>query len=88
MAIYDFRCPSCGQVYEVTRPMSRAADPLECAVDGTPCERILNAAGFTKSSTGGSFSMSRSSASGWNHFGHSHGAGVGGHSHGDTSTPD
>lgn len=86
MAVYDFRCPACGQVYEVTRPMSRAAEPLSCAVDGAQCERVLNVAGFTNSSTGVSFSMSPAKSSKWAHFGHSHGAGVGGHSHEGTST--
>lgn len=88
MAVYDFCCPACGQVYEVTRPMSRASEPLACVVDGTECERILNVGGFTKSSSGGSFSMSSGSASQWNHFGHSHGSGVGGHSHGSQEAPD
>lgn len=80
MAIYDFHCPKCGRVYEVTRPMSRAAEPLLCAVDQAQCERVLNVGGFTKSSTGTSFSTS--TASSWSHFGHSHGAGATGHSHG------
>lgn len=41
MPLYDYRCPACGQVYEVTRPVSRASDPLLCTIDETPCERVL-----------------------------------------------
>ncbi|MFA7248291.1 MAG: zinc ribbon domain-containing protein [Dehalococcoidia bacterium] len=43
MPLYDFRCPTCGKAYEVTRPATRADDPLLCPTDETPCERVVAA---------------------------------------------
>jgi predicted nucleic acid-binding Zn ribbon protein len=40
MPLYDYRCPQCGQFYEVTRPASRADDELLCVVDQARCFRI------------------------------------------------
>ena len=50
MPLYDFRCSICGAVYEVKRPASRLADPLLCAVDNAPCERLLTAPSFVTKS--------------------------------------
>jgi putative FmdB family regulatory protein len=92
VAIYDFACPACGRVYEVTRPMSKAKDPLPCAVDGTLCERVINVPGFTKSGPSSwrpslMNDSASGSSSGWSHFGHSHGAGTSGHGHDTPETP-
>jgi putative FmdB family regulatory protein len=40
MPVYDFRCPQCGQIFELTRPRSEAGDPAHCPNDGTLGERI------------------------------------------------
>jgi hypothetical protein len=61
--------------------MSRASEPLECAADKTPCVRILNVPGFTKSVSSWSPTSMPTSASGWSHFGHSHAAGASSHAH-------
>lgn len=40
MPVYDYRCTTCGQIYEVTRTAKRASDPLVCVIDQSPCERV------------------------------------------------
>ena len=30
MPIYEYKCPSCGDVFEQRRPMSQATDPASC----------------------------------------------------------
>jgi len=40
MPVYDFRCPQCGQTFELTRPRGQAGDPAQCPHDGTLGERI------------------------------------------------
>lgn len=30
MPIYEYKCPSCGDVFEQRRPMSQATDPAPC----------------------------------------------------------
>ncbi len=88
MAKYDFRCLECGYVYEVTRPMSRATEPLFCTRDKSQCERVLTPPSFSKSGPS-AFSMSSfANPSSWSHFGHSHNAGTGGHRHGDDAATD
>jgi putative FmdB family regulatory protein len=84
MPKYDFRCPECGREFEVSRPMSRSSDPAFCPSDNTECEKLIRMPmTYVKS---GSWSppttVPKPGASGYSHFGHSHGAGVGGHSHG------
>lgn len=83
MPLYDFRCPKCGQVYEVMRPASRMAEPLLCANDQTPCERALTVPSFvTKGSSPFGTPPESAAGSDWSHFGHSHAPGEGGHAHG------
>ena len=78
MPRYDFRCPTCGQVYEVSRPMSRAIDPLLCLVDKTACERVISAPMINGRADA---SAPPQGSSGWSHAGHSHDAGAGSHGH-------
>ena len=30
MPIYEYRCPSCGTDFELTRPISQSSDPAPC----------------------------------------------------------
>ena len=41
MPKYDFRCPTCGLEFEVSRPMSQATEPAECPHDASPAERVF-----------------------------------------------
>lgn len=89
MPLYDFRCLACGQVYEVDRSIPRRADPLFCAIDGSPCERLLTApAVLSKSSPSYVAPSNAQRAAAWSHFGHTHAEGTGGHAHGATESTD
>ncbi|MGH2585748.1 MAG: FmdB family zinc ribbon protein [Dehalococcoidia bacterium] len=85
MPLYPFRCEHCGLEFEVSRPMSQASNPASCPIDGTPGVRIFTAP--TTLTTRGQDAppappQPPKPANNWAHFGHSHGVGVGGHSHG------
>lgn len=41
MPRYDFRCPTCGLEFEVSRPFSRATEPATCPQDGATAERVF-----------------------------------------------
>ncbi|MEI6137288.1 MAG: FmdB family zinc ribbon protein [Chloroflexota bacterium] len=82
MPLYDFRCPSCGQVYEVKRSAARMADPLSCVVDQTFCDRVLTAPSFVTKSNASYRLPTAAQRASWNHFGHTHGADASGHAHG------
>ena len=86
MPLYDFRCSKCGLEFEVSRPVSRAADPAFCPMDGGECERVFTMPGtFVKGGTARDSSdlpKPPGQQAGWSHFGHSHDPGSGGHSHG------
>lgn len=85
MPLYPFRCPHCGLEWEVSRKMSAASEPANCPLDGTAGSRIFTAP-VTLANRGVDAPPAPPAepkpASQWNHFGHSHGFGVGGHSHG------
>jgi putative FmdB family regulatory protein len=92
MPLYPFRCDRCGQEFDVSRPISRAAEPAACPVDGGPGVRIFTppvrltargqdappatAEGSSPGSEGGHAGHSHSPG------GHGHSHGPGGHSHG------
>ena len=55
MPVYEFRCPSCGKVFERTRPVSKAGQGARCPDDGKRANRVFGAAviGVGASSGGG-----------------------------------
>lgn len=88
MPLYDFRCLACGQVYEVDRSIPRRADPLSCVIDDSPCERLLTAPAVLSKSRPSFIAPSDAQRASWTHFGHTHNADAGGHSHGATESTD
>jgi putative FmdB family regulatory protein len=81
MPIYDFRCPKCGRVFEVTRPRSEAGNPASCPDDGTEGVRNYASVGILRgaeSSGGDDDALGGLGGLGDDH-GHSHGPG--GHMH-------
>ncbi|MGW6460024.1 FmdB family zinc ribbon protein [Streptomyces sp. NPDC055078] len=54
MPRYDFRCRSCGDTFEVNRPMARSADPASCPAGHDDTVKLLStvAVGGTASSPG------------------------------------
>ncbi|MER6914342.1 zinc ribbon domain-containing protein [Streptomyces sp. NPDC000594] len=42
MPRYDFRCRSCGDTFEVSRPMARSADPAACPQGHEDTVRLLS----------------------------------------------
>ncbi len=83
MPLYDFKCPKCGLEFEVSRPMSRATDPVACPQDGSDSERVFRAPmTFVRGGTAALESEPSAPAGGLPdvEHGHSHGPG-GGHSH-------
>ncbi len=44
MPIYEFRCPSCGKVFERTRPREKAGTGARCPDDGKKANRVFGAA--------------------------------------------
>jgi len=76
---YAFRCSRCALEFEVSRPVSDAAQPTACPVDGANAERI-----FTMPNTNFNRPPSAPAASGgggYSHSGHSHGPGTRAHTH-------
>lgn len=45
MARYDYKCPSCGNVFEVEHPMSERPE-ISCPTCGTRAERVFSASGI------------------------------------------
>ena len=74
---YDFRCPRCGLRFEVSRPISKAAEPALCPQDGTRSERVFTMpATFVKGGARPDSGPSPTSGAGDDHaHGHSHGPG-------------
>ena len=42
MPMYEYRCPSCRNVFELLRPMARASEPAECPRGHAGAERIVS----------------------------------------------
>ena len=40
MALYEYRCPDCGNAFELRRPMSAAGSPAECPACGREAGRL------------------------------------------------
>ncbi|MGI8550031.1 MAG: FmdB family zinc ribbon protein [Dehalococcoidia bacterium] len=89
MPLYTFRCPQCEFVFEVSRRMSEAGKESSCPWDGQLCDRVYIPVALNRgsSTTQEAPSTPAPAASGWSHFGHSHGVGAGGHSHGAWAPP-
>lgn len=51
MARYDYRCSSCGKVFEVEHPMSEHPE-ITCPECGSSCERVFSASGISFKGTG------------------------------------
>lgn len=82
MPIYEYKCPSCGDVFEQRRPMSQATEPAACPSCKTESPRAISR--LARVSSGGSdegggedFGMGAGDFSG----GHGHDHGGMGHSH-------
>ena len=45
MAVYEYRCRTCDDVFEVRRPMSRSGDPAACPAGHEPDPDLLASAG-------------------------------------------
>lgn len=45
MPLYEYQCPSCGEVFEMRRPMSQASEPAPCPKCGTQAQRVPSAFG-------------------------------------------
>ncbi len=80
MPLYDFHCPKCGLDFEVSRPRSEAANPVNCPQDGSEATRIFTPLAFVK--PGGAESAAPPPpAPGLDGHGHGHSHGPGGHTH-------
>ena len=42
MPIYEYRCASCGQDFELTRSFSQSADPAPCPTCKKPAEKLVS----------------------------------------------
>lgn len=42
MALYEFRCRTCDEVFEVRRPMSEAGDPAACPSGHADTVKLLS----------------------------------------------
>lgn len=42
MPVYEFRCPTCGAVFEERRPMSRSGEPAVCPEGHAGAVRLLS----------------------------------------------
>ena len=89
MPLYDFRCPTCGLEFEVSRPIARATNPAFCPMDGAERERVFTMPMIFVRGAAPDDEKAGTAPSqpGWSHFGHSHGYGSGGHSHGGAGDP-
>ena len=43
MPIYEYRCPNCGNEFELRRPFSSADEPASCPKCGKNAEKLLSA---------------------------------------------
>ena len=53
MPSYAFRCPACGEAFEVQRRMGEAGGPAPCPEDGSPAERVFTSPGLLRGATPG-----------------------------------
>lgn len=62
MARYDYRCSSCGKVFEVEHPMSEHPE-ISCPECGSSCERVFEPSGIAFKGSGFYNTDQRSSSS-------------------------
>jgi putative FmdB family regulatory protein len=55
MPIYEFRCPSCKQSFDVMRSRAKAGDPAVCPDDGTNSQRVFSSSAILTGKAGGDF---------------------------------
>ncbi|MFI5528429.1 zinc ribbon domain-containing protein [Kitasatospora sp. NPDC051853] len=53
MPRYDFRCRSCGDTFELSRPMAQAGDPAVCPQGHQDTVKLLSAVAVTGAAGGG-----------------------------------
>lgn len=81
MPIYDFRCPKCGRVFEVSRPRSEAGNPALCPDDGTEGVRNFASVGILRGASESSNSEDDDLGGFGDGHGHGHSHGPGTHTH-------
>ena len=42
MPIYEYRCAACGNVFEMTRPISQSSEPASCTKCGKPSQKLVS----------------------------------------------
>lgn len=42
MPIYEYRCASCGQDFEQTRPVAQSSDPAPCPTCQKPAQKLIS----------------------------------------------
>jgi putative FmdB family regulatory protein len=42
MPIYEYKCPQCGETFELRRPMSQATDPAQCPACKVDAPRAIS----------------------------------------------
>lgn len=42
MPVYEYRCPKCGNEFDLMRPISRADEPAPCPKCGSPGEKLMS----------------------------------------------
>jgi putative FmdB family regulatory protein len=62
MALYEFRCRTCDDVFEVRRPMSASGEPAECPDGHADTVRLLSV--FARTGAAGASAMASSAPSG------------------------
>lgn len=93
MPLYDYACKRCKLTFEVSRSFKDADLGADCPQCGKPAKRELSIPmTYTKGAAIQSLNAEQSRADKavagkWSHGGHSHGAGVSGHSHGMPKAP-
>ncbi len=55
MPIYEFRCPSCNQSFDIVQSRSKAGDPAVCPDDGTKAQRVFSSSVILPGKAGGDF---------------------------------